>query len=148
MKVILKEVIDKLGNPGDIVKVTDGYARNFLLPHRKALPATEHNIQNIESYKKQLLKTQAENKAAAETVASKLSETECVIEKRAGKNNKLFGAVTSADIYEALSAKGFKLDKKSISLENLIKETGDFEVTVRLHAEVKATVKVTVKPEQ
>jgi large subunit ribosomal protein L9 len=98
MKVILKEDIDRLGKPGDVVKVSEGYARNDLLPRRKALPATEHNLKNIEQYKVWLVKKQLKNKTAAEEVAAKLAEVECVIERKAGKNNKLFGSVTSQDI--------------------------------------------------
>jgi len=148
MKVILKETVESLGQAGDIVKVSEGYARNYLLPQKKALPATQQNIKTIEQYKKSLLKQQAKTKEAAEVVAKKISEFHCVIEKRAGKNNKLFGAVTSQDIYKALLQQGFHVDKKGIEIESPLKETGDYEVSVRLHSEVKAPLKVTVKAEQ
>lgn len=147
MKVILKEEISNVGSAGDVVQVSDGYARNYLFPYKKAMPATKNNVKNLEQYRKGIQKRKAKQKGHFEEVAKKLSEQTCVISKRAGKGNKLFGAVTSQDVYNSLLNQGFKLDKKSIHLESPIKETGNFEVTIRLHPEVKATVKVTVKAE-
>ena len=145
MKVILKEEVSKLGRPGDVVSVSEGYARNFLFPQRKAMPATQAELANIDQHRKVLQKRQEKNRAQAEALAQKLSETTYVIEKKGGQNNKLFGSVTSQDILAALTKQGFRLDRRSIVLENPIKETGDFTVTVKLHPEVKAEIKITVK---
>lgn len=145
MKVILKEEITRVGNAGDVVQVSDGFARNYLFPQNKAMPATSQNIRNLEHYRKSLLKKQSNQKGFLEEIAKKLIETECVITKKAGKNNKLFGSVTAQDIYNTLLNKGFKIDRRCIQLESPIKEIGEFQVNVRLHSEVKAMLKVTVK---
>ena len=145
MKVILKETVSKLGSPGDVVSFSEGYARNFLFPQRKAMPATKAELANIDQHRKILQKRQEKLKAQAEALAQKLTEAPCIVQKKGGLNNKLFGSVTSQDIFAALMKQGFRLDKRSIDLKSPIKETGDFTVTVRLHPEVKIDLKVTVK---
>ena len=146
MKVILKEEIKKLGQPGDVVNVADGFARNYLFPQKKALPATEQNIKNIEHHKKVLLKKASERKVSVEELAQKLSQFNCTIQKKAGKNNKLFGSVTSQDIYQELQKNGFSsIDRRTISLPEPIKTVGDFQVSIKLHPEVTTTLTVTVK---
>src|SRR3989344_5611506 len=107
MKIILKTDILKLGKAGDLVSVTDGYARNFLFPQDKALPATEENIKNRETYKNNILKKSLQEKEKYEELAKKLSQFICTITKKAGKNDKLFGAVTSQDVHKALTQNGF-----------------------------------------
>lgn len=145
MKVILKEEVTRVGKPGDIVQVSDGFARNYLFPQKKAIPATEINIKNIEQYKKGLLKKEEAQRTNLEELAKSLSQLECVIEKKKGKNNKLFGSVTAQDIYKSILDKGFHVDKRNIQLETPIKEIGEFPVGIRLKQGIEATVKVIIK---
>ncbi len=148
MKVILRKSVSKLGEPGDIVQVTEGFARNYLLPQKKALIATPENIKNIEQYKKGLLKKVAKTKAEAEELAQKLSQASCVVRKKVGKNGKLFGSVTAQDIQMALLKEGFHVDKREVQLDSPLKSIGEFPVKVRLHTEVATSVKVTVSEEK
>lgn len=148
MKVILKEEVVKLGQPGDVVNVRDGFARNYLLPQKKALVATPQNIKNIEQHKKLILKKLSQQKGQFEDLAKKLSEFTCTITKKVGINQKLFGSVTSQDIQKALSQHGFHLDKRTIELEEPLKALGNFQVPIKLHPEVTATLTVTVKAEE
>lgn len=145
MKVILKEDVLKLGKTGDIVSVAHGYARNYLLPQNKAIPATEENIQNREVHKNLILKKSLQEKGKYEETAQKLSQFTCTITKKVGKNEKLFGSVTSQDIFAVLSQNGFHLDRRAIHLENPIKTSGTFEVPIKLHPEVSCVLKVEVK---
>lgn len=145
MKIILKEDVLKLGKVGDIVSVAEGYARNYLLPQNKAFPATEENIKNQEFHKNLTLKKSTKAKEKFDELAQKLSQFTCVITKKAGKNSKLFGAVTSQDIHAALAQNGFTLDRRAIHLEDPIKSLGSFEVSVKLHPEITAVLKVEIK---
>ena len=145
MKVILKESISGVGVPGKVVTVSDGFARNYLFPQKKAIPATAENLKNIEKYSQNLNKKIEARRKEAETFAQTLSGLQCVIEKKIGKNNKIFGSVTSQDISNALGKLGTKIDKKDILLEAPIRETGEFEVPIRLYSDLKGSIKVTIK---
>jgi len=147
MKVILRESVPKLGEPGDVVQVSEGFARNYLLPRKKALFASPENIKNIDQYKQRLFKKAAETKEEAEALAQKLSQVSCIVRKKVGKNGKLFGSVTAQDIHLALLREGFNIDKREVQLDSPLKAIGDFDVKVRLHTEVTASIKVTVSEE-
>jgi large subunit ribosomal protein L9 len=147
MEVILREHLDNLGRRGEIVKVADGYARNYLLPRKLALPVTEANRRQIERERAKFEAKEAEDRRTAEAVAARLSGTEIVIAKKVGETNVLYGSVTAADIAEALESKGFAIDRRKLQLADAIKQLGEFEVPVKLHREVSAAVKVTVVAE-
>ena len=146
MEVILREHVDNLGRRGDVVKVADGYARNYLLPRKLALPVTEQNRRQIEREKKVADRREAEEKQAAEGVAAQLAALEIVIARRVGEHDTLYGSVTSADIAEALAGQQYDIDKRKILLHEPLKQVGEFEVPVRIHREVTATLKVKVVP--
>lgn len=145
MKVILKENITNLGKAGDVVIVSDGYARNYLLPSKKVLLATEFNVQHLESTQKAILKKSLQGKQTLEEMAKKLSEFTCTVSKKTGKNDKLFGSVTSQDIHKVLIENGFHVERRSIELSTPIKSLGNYEVSIKLHPEVNAALKVVIK---
>jgi large subunit ribosomal protein L9 len=147
MEVILREHIDNLGHRGDVVKVADGYARNYLLPRKLALAVTESNRRQIEREKKVAEVREAEEKGQAEALAARLGQVEIEIARRVGENNTLYGSVTSADIAHALEAKGFQIDKRKVTLPEPLKAIGEVTVPLRIHREVTAQVKVKVVPE-
>ena len=147
MEVILREHVEKLGRRGDIVKVAEGYARNYLLPRKLALAVTEANKRQIDREKKVAEVRELEEKSAAEAVAQRLGQLEIEIARRVGENDTLYGSVTSADIAHALAAKGFEIDKKKIQLADPLKAIGESSVPVRIHRDVTAQVKVKVVPE-
>ena len=144
MEVILREHVDNLGRRGEIVKVADGYARNYLLPRKLALLATPGNRKQVERERVQRDARELEEHGAAERVAARIAGTEVVIARRVGETEVLYGSVTSADIAEALAAKGFEIDRRKLQLDEPIKRIGDFEVPLKLHREVSTTVKVRV----
>ena len=144
MEVILREHVDNLGRRGDVVKVTPGYARNYLLPRKLALAVTENNKRQIEREKKLAEARDAEEKAAADAVAARLGALDIEIARRVGENDTLYGSVTSADIAQALQAKGFDVDKRKITLPEPLKALGETSVPVRIHRDVTAQVKVRV----
>jgi large subunit ribosomal protein L9 len=148
MEVILREHVEHLGRRGDVVKVADGYARNYLLPRKLALTVTEGNRKQIERERHVADKREADERVAAEAVAARLAGLEIAIARRVGETNALYGSVTSADIADALAAKGVEVDRRRVQLAEPIKQLGDFEVPVRLHREVTATVKVVVTREE
>ena len=148
MEVILKEDVNKLGHRGDVVKVADGYGRNFLLPGKLAIEANAANKAVVEQMKSSSVRKSAKEKTEAEALATQMSEVELVFQRKVGEHDHLFGSVTSGDIAEALDAKGFKIDKKKIQLAEPIKALGDFEVPVKLHREITTPVKVHVKKEE
>jgi large subunit ribosomal protein L9 len=148
MEVILREHIDNLGRRGDVVKVAAGYARNYLLPRKLALAVTDSNKRQIEREKKVAEVRDAEEKTQAEALAQRLEATDIEIARRVGENNALYGSVTSADIADALAAKGFEIDKRKIQLADPIKAIGEVTVPVKIHREVIAQVKVKVVPDQ
>ncbi len=145
MQVILMEKVTNLGKLGDIVKVKDGYARNFLIPTKKAKRATAANIAEFEERRVQLEQAQQEILAAAQDLAAKLEGLTVRIAHNAGVDGKLFGSVTNADIAAALMELGYEVEKSSIRLpEGPIKQTGDHSITVALHADVTPSINVTV----
>jgi large subunit ribosomal protein L9 len=144
MEVILREHVENLGRRGDLVKVADGYARNFLLPRKMALTATPANKQIIERERKILEVKEAAEKADADAQAAQLAAVECRIARRVGENDTLYGSVTAADVAESLAAKGFDIDKRKIQLHDPLKQLGEFLVPVKLHHSVVGQVKVIV----
>jgi large subunit ribosomal protein L9 len=148
MEVILKEDVNKLGHRGDVVKVADGYGRNYLLPEKLAIEATLANKAVIEQMKASAVRKSAKEKTGAEQLATQLSAVELVFERKVGENEHLFGSVTSGDIAQQLEAKGFTIDRRKISLEEPLKTIGEYHVPVKLHREVTSHVKVTVKGDQ
>ncbi len=144
MKLILKEDIEFLGRMGELVSVKDGYARNFLLPKDKAVPATSKNVKTLEHEKRLIaIKVQAVKKQF-EDLAKKIESSPVTITVKVGEEGKLFGSVTNKDIAEALSEQGVELDKRKIQLEGPLKEVGEFTVPVHVHHEVTAQLKVSV----
>jgi len=147
MEVILREHVDHLGNRGEVVKVADGYARNYLLPRKLALLATEGNKKQIEHERAKFEAKEADERKAAEVVAERIGRAEIVLRRKVGETEVLYGSVTTADIAEALAAKGFEIDRRKLQLAEPIKKLGDFNIAVKLHRDVVATVKVTVAAE-
>ena len=147
MEVILKEDVNNLGHRGDVVKVADGYGRNFLLPKKLAMEATAANKAVIEQMKASAVRRSAKEKTEAEQLVTQLNNVALVFERKVGENEHLFGSVTSADIAQQLEAKGFSIDRRKVQLEEPLKSIGEFHVPVKLHREVTAHVAVTVKGE-
>ena len=147
MEVILRDHVENLGRRGEVVKVANGYARNFLLPRKLALIATPGNKMHVERERTKLDAAELEDKRSAEAVAARIGGIEIVIARKVGETEALYGSVTSADIAEALAAKGFDIDKRKLHLDEAIKHIGEVDVPIRLHREVTATVKVKVVPE-
>lgn len=147
MEIILRDHVENLGARGQIVKVADGYARNYLLPRNLALPATEGNKKRVERERKIAEAREAEERAASEAIATRLTALELTFTRRVGETEQLYGSVTSQDIADALKAKGFELDKRKILLPDAIKALGEATVPVKLHREVTAQVKVIVAKE-
>lgn len=148
MEVILKEDVSKLGHRGDVVKVADGYGRNYLLPGKLAIEATAANKAVIEQMKGSAIRKAAKERTEAETQAATLSQVELVFERKIGENEHLFGSVTSSDIAQGLEAQGFTIDRRKIALEEPLKQLGEYHVPVKIYREVTAHVKVTVKGDQ
>jgi large subunit ribosomal protein L9 len=147
MEVILREHVESLGRRGDVVKVAEGYARNYLLPRKLALPVTDNNKRQIERERKMAEARDMEEKAAAEAIAARLTQLEIEIPRRVGENETLYGSVTTADISQALKEKGFDVDKRKISLPEPLKALGESTIPVKIHREVTAQVKVKVVPQ-
>jgi large subunit ribosomal protein L9 len=144
MELILREHIEHLGRRGDVVKVADGYARNYLLPRNLALPVTEGNRRRIEHERKLGEQRELAEKSAAEATAARLNEVVCEVKRRVGAEDALYGSVTAADVAACLAAKEFDIEKRKIHLDEPIKQLGEFTVPVKLHREVTAHVKVLV----
>jgi len=147
MEVILKEDVINLGHRGDVVKVAEGYGRNFLLPRKLAMQATEANKAVIEQMKSAAARRSATEKAQAEAMVVKLEPVVLSFTRKSGEAGHLFGSVTSADIATELAAKGFEVDRRKIQLDEPLKSLGDFSVAIKLHREVTAHVKVKVVAE-
>ncbi|MGI4755625.1 MAG: 50S ribosomal protein L9 [Janthinobacterium lividum] len=145
MEVILKEDVETLGHRGDVVKVANGYGRNYLLPQRLAIEATSGNKAVILQMKESAVRKAAKEKTAAQAQAETLNVVELTFERKVGANDALFGSVTSADIAAALEKQGFEIDRRKIALDEPLKQLGEFHVAVKLFREVSAHVKVTVK---
>ena len=144
MEVILREHVDNLGRRGEIVKVANGYARNYLLPRKLALLATEGNKKQIEREKVKFEAKELEEKNVADAVAERLAAVDVAIARKVGETEALYGSVTSGDIADVLHAKGFDIDKRKLVLQEPIKKLGEFMVPVKLHREVMTNIKVRV----
>jgi len=144
MEVILRQAIDNVGNPGDIVKVSAGYARNFLLPRGLAYEATPGNRKRIAQEKARLESAENERRDRARALADRLESVSLTFSARVGDEEKLFGSVTAADIAQQLQAQGFEVEKRQVDLHEPIKALGVYKVPLRLHADVKPEVRVWV----
>jgi large subunit ribosomal protein L9 len=148
MEVILREEIGKLGRRGDVVKVASGYARNYLLPNRLAVAATEGNKKIVEQERQAHLRRDTKEAADAGELGKLLGTAEVTIAQKAGENDQLFGSVTATDISVALEKQGYTIDRRKVHLEEPIKTLGDFKVSVRLHRDVTVEVPVHVVKEE
>jgi large subunit ribosomal protein L9 len=145
MEVILKEDVNNLGHRGDVVKVAEGYGRNYLLPKKLAMEANAANKAVIEQMKASAVRRSAKEKSEAEALVGQLNNVALVFERKVGEHDHLFGSVTSADIAHQLEANGFSLDRRKVQLEEPLKQLGEFHIPVKLHRDVTAHVAVTVK---
>ena len=144
MEIILRQGVENLGKPGDVVKVKAGYARNYLLPHGLAYEATPGNLKRIQQERDRLEAAENERRTAAQGLAENLEQVSLTFSARVGEEGKLFGSVTAADIAQQLEAQGFHVEKRQIDLHEPIKALGVYRVPVRLHADVKPEVRVWV----
>ena len=147
MEVILRETIDSLGRAGQVVKVADGYARNYLLPKKLAYLATPGNLKVIESERNSLLKKEAKQKDDADKLKQMLDKVEITIRRKVGEHNALYGSVTNADVAEELEKKGYEIEKRKIHMDDHIKSIGEYEIPIRLFKDVTASVKLKVEAE-
>jgi large subunit ribosomal protein L9 len=148
MEIILKETVPSLGKAGDIVKVANGYARNFLLPKGKAVFADKKNMSQIERQRASILNKAAKERDEFDALALKLGNLEISIPVRVGEMDRLYGSVTNLDIANVIESQGYSIDRKKIQLDEPIKTLGEFEVPVKLSPDVKAMVKVNVVPQE
>ena len=148
MDVVLRERIEKLGDRGEVVSVKPGYARNFLLPKRKAVLATPHNLRQVEQEKAASVRREAIEKNESEMLAQQLAEVSLQFTRKVGEQDVLYGSVTSLDIGESLHEKGFEIDRRKIDLEEPLKSLGGHNVPIKLHREVTAVVSVEVLREE
>jgi large subunit ribosomal protein L9 len=147
MQIILQEDVEKLGTRGEVVEVKEGYARNFLLPHKLALPANASNLKRLEKIRATLAKRTATERDQAQVLANTLAGVTVTLVRKAGENDQLFGSVTSADLAEALAKQSYTVDKRRIQLDEPIKLIGESMVNAKLHADVTAQFKVVVTRE-
>jgi large subunit ribosomal protein L9 len=147
MEVILKEDVPKLGNRGDVIKVAEGYGRNFLLPRKLAIQATAGNKAVIDQMKAAAVRRSAKEKSEAEALGKQFDGLEASFRRKAGENDQLFGSVTAGDIAEALEKKGFNIDRRKIQLHEPLKSIGEFTVPVKLHKDVTTHLKVVITKE-
>jgi large subunit ribosomal protein L9 len=147
MDVILRDHVENVGKRGEVVKVADGYARNYLLPRKLALVATPGNMKQIARERVKLDAVEAEEKGAAEAMAARMAGVEAIITRKVGETEALYGSVTTADIAEALGKLGFETDKRKIGLREPIKKLGEYTVPLKLHREVVVSVPVKVVAE-
>jgi large subunit ribosomal protein L9 len=147
MRIVLREDVEKLGQRGQIVDVAVGYARNFLLPKGKALPATDGNLKRVEGERRRFAVLQAKEKEDAATIGRRLAGLSCTIVRKVGEADQLYGSVTASDIAEHLAKDGVVIDKRRILLEDPIKALGIYTVPVKLHAEVTGEIRVWVVKE-
>ena len=144
MEVILRQAVDNLGHPGDVVTVSNGYARNYLLPRGVAFPATEGNKRRITQEKARLEAAESARRGSAQELADRMAEVSITFAARVGEEGKLFGSVTAADIAQQLEAQGFHVERRQIDLHEPIKALGVYRVPLRLHADVRPEIKVWV----
>ncbi|HET7751992.1 MAG TPA: 50S ribosomal protein L9 [Terriglobales bacterium] len=147
MEVILKEDVHKLGSRGDVVKVADGYGRNYLLPRKLAIEATKNNRAVIEQMKAAAVRRSAREKADAEALSAQVNNLSLTFQRRSGEHDQLFGSVTSADIAAEMEKKGFSVDRRKIQLHEPLKSLGEFTIPVKLHKDVTAHVRVVIEKE-
>src|SRR3989441_1337649 len=147
MEVILKEDVTKLGSRGDVVKVADGFGRNYLLPRKLAIEASAGNKTVIEQMKAAAVRRSAKEKAQAEELSKQFDGLSVSFTRRSGEHDQLFGSVTSGDIAESLSKKGFDIDRRKIQLHEPLKTLGEFSVPVKLHKDVTTHLKVVIEKE-
>ncbi|MGD0974049.1 MAG: 50S ribosomal protein L9 [Candidatus Korobacteraceae bacterium] len=147
MEVILKEDVPKLGSRGDVVKVAEGYGRNYLLPRKLAIEASAANKAVIEQMKASSVRRGVKEKSDAELLAKQFDGVNLSFTRRSGENDQLFGSVTSADIAHELEHRGFTIDRRKLQLEEPLKALGEFTVPIKLHREVTTTIKVTITKE-
>ena len=148
MEIILREDIDKLGARGQVVKVAAGYARNYLLPKRLAVPASEANKKIVEQERQAHLRRETKLKGEAEDLAKIVGSVTVTIAQKAGENEQLFGSVTAKDIAEALEKQNLTIDRRKIQLDEPIRQLGEYKITVRLHREVPVEITVKVVKEE
>ena len=149
MQIILLDKVGKLGGLGDVVKVKDGYARNYLIPQGKAKRATQANLAEFEARRAELERLQAEKRAQAQDLATRLEGVSVKVARKAGMDGRLFGSVTNADVAEALAAQGFEIERGAIRMpEGPLKTVGEFPLEIGLHSDVVATITVEVQGEQ
>lgn len=147
MKVILQQEVKKVGKKGDIIEVSEGYARNYLLPQKLAIPATNSNVNNAQQQKDAEQRKIQRAVDEARVMASQLSKVEVTLSVKTGEGGKMFGSVTAKDIADALAAQqGIDLDKRKIELKDAIKSPGTFPITIKIHPEVSAQIQVHVRP--
>jgi large subunit ribosomal protein L9 len=144
MEIILRQHVDTLGKRGEIVKVADGYARNYLLPRKLALPVTEGNKRHVERERKLMDQREAEEKGQAEAIATRLTAIDIAIARRVGDTDQLYGSVTASDIADFIKSKGFEVDRRKLILPEALKALGEFDVPLKLHREVTVALKVKV----
>lgn len=144
MEVILRQAVENLGKPGEVVKVSNGYARNYLLPRGVAFEATPGNLKRIQQERDRLEAAENERRDAAQGVATKMEQVQLTFSARVGDEGKLFGSVTSADIAQQLELQGFHVEKRQIDLHEPIKALGVYRIPIRLHADVKPEIRVWV----
>jgi large subunit ribosomal protein L9 len=148
MQIILQEDVEKLGTRGQVVEVKEGYARNFLLPKKLALEATPGNMKRLEKMRAVFAKKEATEKESAQKLSELLAGVSLTLARKSGENEQLFGSVTAGDISEALGAQSYNIEKRKIELADPIKVLGEYEILIKLHREVSAKVKLTVKKEE
>ncbi len=148
MEVILREDVEKVGARGSVVKVADGYARNFLLPKRLAVRASEANKKIVEQEREAYLRREAKVKGESEDLAKLMTNLTVTFHQRVGENNQLFGSVTAKDIADALEAQKFHVERRKIQLDEPIRTLGEHKITLRLHRDVSTDITVIVEPEQ
>jgi large subunit ribosomal protein L9 len=144
MEVILRQAVENLGHPGDVVTVSNGFARNYLLPRGIAFQATEGNKKRIAQEKARLEQAESQRRDSAQDIAKKLEEVSITFAARVGEEGKLFGSVTTGDIADQLAAQGFTIERRQIDLHEPIKSLGVYRVPIKLHADVKPEIKVWV----
>jgi large subunit ribosomal protein L9 len=147
MEVILKEDVNKLGSRGDVVKVADGYGRNYLLPRKLAIEATKANRAVIEQMKAAAVRRSAREKADAEALSAQVNNLSLSFQRRSGEHDQLFGSVTSGDVAAEMEKKGFNVDRRNIHLHEPLKSLGEFTIPVKLHKDVTAHVRVVIEKE-
>ena len=147
MEVILLENIDKLGSRGQVVKVADGYGRNYLLPKKLAVAATPQNLKHMEQQRVRFLKLEAKEKGDAQELATLLQGVSVTLTRKSGEKGTLFGSVTAIDIAEKLAVQGYNIDRRKIALDSPLKVLGEYDVPIKLHRDVTASIKVRVESE-